>query len=96
MLIRNNGKLPDEKQKITYDLEYGQDTLEIHDNAVSAGQPVLIVDDLLATGGTVSALCQLKEKLGGVVAGVAVLVELSDLGGRKLLGDKNVSALVHY
>ncbi len=81
--IRKPKKLPHETHSIEYGLEYGTDTLEIHTDAVSSGQTVLMVDDLLATGGTMSACCDLIEKLGGNIVGVAVLIELAELAGRK-------------
>src|SRR4051794_38190983 len=94
-LIRKPGKLPHKKISMTYDLEYGQDTLEMHEDTIIRGQRVLIVDDLLATGGTMKACCDLVQKLGGTVAGIAVLIELAGLNGRaKLPGD--VHAVVQY
>ncbi|MEX0654418.1 MAG: adenine phosphoribosyltransferase [Phycisphaeraceae bacterium] len=83
--IRKPNKLPRATHQLTYDLEYGQDTLEIHADAVSQGQRVLIVDDLLATGGTMKACCDLIDKLGGEIAGVTVLIELDFLKGRDRL-----------
>jgi adenine phosphoribosyltransferase len=83
VLVRKPGKLPHKRVAMTYDLEYGTDTLEMHADAIVKGQRVLVVDDLLATGGTMKACCQLVEQLGGTVAGVAVLIELAGLGARK-------------
>jgi adenine phosphoribosyltransferase len=83
--IRKPGKLPAAKRSLTYDLEYGTDTLEIHADAVRPGQRVLLVDDLLATGGTMRACCDLVEQLGGNIVGVAVLIELAGLRGRDKL-----------
>jgi adenine phosphoribosyltransferase len=83
--IRKPHKLPYEKHAIEYGLEYGTDTLEIHTDAVRPGEKVLMVDDLLATGGTMRACCDLIEKLGGTVVGISVLIELSDLPGREKL-----------
>lgn len=83
--IRKPGKLPYKTMAHTYDLEYGSDTLEVHIDAVSPGASVLVVDDLLATGGTVEACCRLIEKMGGKVAGCAFLIELVGLGGAKRL-----------
>ena len=83
--IRKPGKLPADKHSITYELEYGQDTLEIHADAIQPGQRVLMVDDLLATGGTMRTCCDLVEKLGGKITAVAVLIELADLAGREKL-----------
>src|SRR5882757_1341739 len=82
VLVRKPGKLPHQRIAKTYDLEYGQDTLEMHADAIVAGQRVLIVDDLLATGGTMQACCDLVTKLGGTIAGIAVLIELVGLKGR--------------
>jgi len=95
-LARKLGKLPWESVKETYTLEYGISTLEMHRDAVRSGQPVLIVDDLLATGGTAAAAIRLVEKLGGRVVGVVFVVELSFLGGRAPLKGYPVSALVDY
>jgi adenine phosphoribosyltransferase len=94
--IRKPGKLPCKRHRIEYGLEYGTDALEIHADAVRPGQQVLIVDDLLATGGTLSACCGLVERLEGQVAGIVVLIELADLGGRRLLGDHPVYSVIRY
>ena len=83
--VRKPGKLPAEKVRQSYDLEYGTDSLEMHADAIIKGQRVLVVDDLLATGGTMKACCDLVEKLGGTIAGLAVLIELADLKGRAKL-----------
>ncbi|MFN3165926.1 MAG: adenine phosphoribosyltransferase [Phycisphaeraceae bacterium] len=83
--IRKPGKLPYDTHAMEYDLEYGTDTLEIHTDAVKPGQKVLMVDDLLATGGTMQACCELVNKLGGEIVGVTVLIELSFLQGRAKL-----------
>ena len=83
--VRKPHKLPAETASVTYDLEYGTDTLDLHRDAIQPGQRVLIVDDLLATGGTSSACVQLVRELGGVVAGLAVAVELEFLNGRSKL-----------
>jgi adenine phosphoribosyltransferase len=94
--IRKKGKLPWQTERFTYDLEYGTDTLEVHRDAVRSGSKVLMVDDLLATGGTMAAACKLIEKIGGRVAGIAFLVELADLKGRaKLTGYKVTSTLTY-
>jgi adenine phosphoribosyltransferase len=85
VIVRKPGKLPHTKVSMSYDLEYGKDTLEMHADAIVKGQRVLVVDDLLATGGTMKACCDLVEKLGGTVSGIAVLIELSDLNGRARL-----------
>lgn len=94
--IRKPGKLPYETVKHEYQLEYGSDTLEIHKDAIKPGQRVLIADDLLATGGTAKAACELIEKLGGVVAGLVFLVELDFLNGREILKDYNVYSVLSY
>src|ERR671910_992546 len=85
VLARKPNKLPRKTISASYDLEYGQSTLEVHTDAIAHGARVLVVDDLLATGGTSRALCQLVEKAGGIVAGVAFLIELRFLEGRPLL-----------
>jgi adenine phosphoribosyltransferase len=83
--VRKPGKLPAEKLSLTYDLEYGTDTLEIHADSIKPGQRVLLLDDLLATGGTMLACCQLVDRLGGSIIGISILIELLGLGGRKKL-----------
>jgi adenine phosphoribosyltransferase len=94
--VRKPNKLPAETVKAEYALEYGTDALEIHKDAIEPGQTVLIVDDLLATGGTAAAVAGLVEKLGGTVAGLAFVVELDFLGGRGKLAGRDVFSLVHY
>ena len=94
--VRKVGKLPHTTVRVSYDLEYGTDSLEIHSDAVEAGQKVLIVDDLLATGGTARAAVDLVRKLGGNVHGVAVLIELAELNGRSKLAGENVHAVLTY
>jgi len=94
--VRKPKKLPAETVSETYQLEYGEDTLEIHKDAVQAGQKVLIVDDLLATGGTAAATCRLVEKIGGVVAGVAFVIELTFLNGRAKLAGYDVYSVLQY
>tara|TARA_B100001029_G_scaffold30297_1_gene22477 strand:- start:257 stop:793 length:537 start_codon:yes stop_codon:yes gene_type:complete len=94
--VRKPGKLPWETESISYKLEYGEDTLEIHKDAIKPGQNVLIVDDLLATGGTAEATCKLVSKLDGKIIGFAVLIELHFLEGRKRLNQYNVHSLVKY
>ena len=86
--VRKKGKLPSKAVSVTYDKEYESDTVEMHEDAIVPGERVLIVDDLLATGGTVRANIDLVEKLGGMVVGVGFLVELGYLHGREKLGDK--------
>jgi adenine phosphoribosyltransferase len=94
--IRKKGKLPSQTESITYDLEYGTDTLEVHSDAVKSDGKVLMVDDLLATGGTMAAACKLIEKIGGTVAGIAFLIELSELQGREIIADYNVTSIISY
>ncbi len=94
--IRKRGKLPWQTESITYDLEYGTDTLEVHRDAVTNGAKVLMVDDLLATGGTMAAACRLIEKIGGRVAGIVFLVELADLKGREKLTGYKVTSVISY
>ncbi|MCZ2258385.1 adenine phosphoribosyltransferase [Sporosarcina sp. G11-34] len=94
--VRKPGKLPRETISVEYDLEYGKDTLSIHKDAIKPGQRVLIVDDLLATGGTVGATIELVEKLGGIVAGCAFLIELSYLDGKEKLKGYDMRALITY
>jgi len=94
--VRKPKKLPAETASISYDLEYGTDTLEIHKDAVKPGQRVIIVDDLLATGGTASATVQLIRNIGGEVAGCAFAVELDFLKGREKLNGIDVVTLLHY
>ncbi len=94
--VRKPKKLPAECARISYDLEYGSDTLEVHRDAIPAGARVLIVDDLLATGGTARAVTQLVEQLGGTVAGLAFVVELTFLDGRDKLSGYNIFSLLQY
>ncbi len=94
--VRKPGKLPAEVIRVSYDLEYGSDTLEMHKDAIAPGQRVLLVDDLLATGGTMGATLQLVEQLGGMVAGLAFAVELDFLKGRERFQGHDVFSLLHY
>lgn len=95
--IRKKGKLPGTCETLTYQKEYGKDTIEIQEDAISKGQKVLLIDDLLATGGTVKANIDLIEKLGGKIVGLGFLIELDYCGGRKLLGDKHeIFSLIKY
>lgn len=94
--VRKVGKLPHETLRVDYTLEYGVNTLEIHRDAITPGQRILIVDDLLATGGTVGGSIQLVEHLGGHVVACAFLIELLFLEGRKLLGNRPVVSLIQY
>jgi adenine phosphoribosyltransferase len=94
--VRKPGKLPAERISVSYALEYGENVLEIHTDAIRPGERVLVVDDLLATGGTAAATVQLVERLGGTVVGVAFLVELSFLDGARALGELPRVALVRF
>lgn len=94
--LRKPGKLPYDVQTIHYDLEYGSGSLEVHVDAVGIGDRVLLVDDLLATGGTARASCALIERLGAQVVACAFVIELDDLGGRKALREYRVHSLLHY
>lgn len=94
--VRKPGKLPAEKVSISYSLEYGEDKLEMHKDAVQPGDKVLVHDDLLATGGTMNAVCQLIEKLGGEIVQVSFIVELSFLNGRDKLKPYDVRSIVNY
>ena len=94
--VRKAGRLPFETISADYSLEYGVNTLEIHRDAIAPGQRVLIVDDLLATGGTVAATINLVEQLGGKISGISVLAELTFLDGRERLGDYTVHSLIAY
>jgi adenine phosphoribosyltransferase len=94
--IRKPKKLPAETIRWTYDLEYGSDTLEIHKDAIRPGQRVVIVDDLLATGGTACASMNLAQALGGEIVGFAFVIELDKLGGRNKLVPHDVLSLIHY
>jgi adenine phosphoribosyltransferase len=94
--VRKPGKLPSRTMRQTYDLEYGTDALEIHDDAVKRGQRVLIVDDLLATGGTARATAELVRRLGGDVHALAFLIELVALNGRGKLEGESVHAILQY
>jgi len=94
--VRKLGKLPAETIEVEYDLEYGTATLEIHRDAISKGQRVLVVDDLLATGGTVIGTIELVRRLGGEIAGLSFMVELSALHGREQLGEFKIHALLTY
>lgn len=94
--IRKPGKLPRETVSATYDLEYGTDTVEMHTDAVESGTRVLLVDDLLATGGTIEACCRLVEEVGAEVVACAFVVELDFLKGRDRLKGREIFSLVHY
>ena len=94
--VRKLGKLPATTVRATYDLEYGSDSLEMHRDAIEPGQRVLIVDDLLATGGTMRATVDLVKQLGGTVEGIALLIELVELNGRARLEGENVQVVLQY
>lgn len=96
VLVRKKGKLPRETVSADYSLEYGTATLEMHRDAVRPGQRVLIVDDLIATGGTIQAMIRMTESVGGVVAGVNVLMELKELGGREALRGYRLDSVLIY
>ncbi|MDP7359679.1 MAG: adenine phosphoribosyltransferase [Pseudomonadales bacterium] len=96
ILIRKKGKLPFKTISAEYDLEYGTDTVEVHSDAIKAGEKVLIVDDLIATGGTVSAATKLVERLGGQIIECAFLVELPDLKGRERIDGYSVFSLTEF
>lgn len=94
--VRKPGKLPYEKISMSYDLEYGKDTLEMHKDSIKKSQRVLMVDDLLATGGTMAACCKMVESLGGTVAGCAFLIELTFLNGKNALSKYDIFSLIKY
>ena len=94
--VRKPGKLPYQKIRQTYDLEYGTDTVEMHDDAIKPGEHVLVVDDLVATGGTALAAAKMVESLGGIVAGFGFIIELTFLPGREKLKGYEVESLIRY
>lgn len=94
--IRKPGKLPYDTMKVEYDLEYGTDSLEIHKDSIKPGQKVAIVDDLLATGGTVSAVAKLVEEVGGEVVSLDFVIELTDLNGREKIDNYDIMSVVQY
>ena len=96
VLIRKKGKLPCETVSMDYDLEYGKATIEMHKDSIQKGQKVLIVDDLIATGGTTEAMIRLIESLGGIVVGVVVLMELAGLKGRERIQDYRLESAIIY
>ncbi len=96
VMVRKKGKLPAETIEETYDLEYGKATIEIHKDAIKPGQKVIIIDDLMATGGTVEAVVKLVERLGGKVVHISFLLELAGLKGRERLKDYEISSVVAY
>ena len=94
--VRKSGKLPAETLKYEYELEYGMDSLEIHKDAIKPGDRVAVVDDLLATGGTILAAIKLIESLGGIVVHIGFLIELEELMGRNVLSKYNISSIIKY
>ena len=94
--VRKPGKLPAARISVSYTLEYGENVLEVHTDAIRPGQRVLVVDDLLATGGTAAATVELVQRLGGVIVGITFLIELGFLGGARILGDVPRVSLVHF
>ena len=94
--VRKPGKLPSAKIRETYELEYGSDTLEMHSDAIQEGENVLIVDDLVATGGTALATARMVEHLGGTVAGLGFIIELTFLGAREKLAGYDIASLIQY
>lgn len=94
--VRKPGKLPREVIEATYELEYGHNTLQMHKDAIKKGQKVVLIDDLLATGGTIEASCKMIEELGGIVTGICFLIELEDLNGREKLKDYDVYSILKY
>ena len=96
VLIRKKGKLPCETVSVDYDLEYGKATIEMHKDSVRPGQTVLLVDDLIATGGTTEAMIKLIESLGGIVVGVVVMIELAGLKGREKIKNYRLEAAITY
>lgn len=94
--VRKPGKLPAKTKKVTYELEYGTDTLEIHEDAISKGEKVLIIDDLLATGGTAAGVVKMVREMGGEVLGVGFVIELTFLNGKEKLKDVDIFSLIQY
>ncbi|ACB61542.1 MULTISPECIES: adenine phosphoribosyltransferase [Exiguobacterium] len=94
--VRKEGKLPRETVRVEYGLEYGKDVLTMHHDAIQPGQRVVILDDLLATGGTIEATIKMIEQLGGTVAGIGFLIELDGLGGREKLEGYDILSLIRY
>ena len=94
--VRKPGKLPSKAVSVSYTLEYGQDSLEMHADALAPGAKVLVVDDLLATGGTLQACCELVERVGGAVGGATALIELEALGGRARIAPRDVHTVIRF
>lgn len=96
ILMRKKGKLPCETVSVTYQLEYGQDEIHIHKDSIQPGDRILVIDDLLATGGTIQGCCRLIEKNGGEIVGAGFVIELVDLGGRDKLAGREVFSLIEF
>ena len=96
VMVRKPGKLPYEKRRVDYKLEYGEDALEIHLDAIQPGEKIVLIDDLLATGGTAEAGCKLIEEEGGIIVKVLFLVELPELKGRKKLSGYNIDSVISF
>jgi adenine phosphoribosyltransferase len=96
VIVRKPGKLPYKTSKQTYELEYGSDAIEIHEDAIMPGEQILLVDDLLATGGTMAAATKLISRIGGKIVGISFLIELSFLGGREKLQGYDVYSIIQY
>lgn len=96
IIIRKPGKLPYQTVKQTYELEYGTDEIEIHEDAIKSGERILLIDDLLATGGTMAAAAELINKVGGEIVGISFVIELTFLHGREKLKDYNIHSLIEY
>ena len=96
IMVRKPGKLPAEAISASYTLEYGTNTLEMHKDSIRPGQRVLLVDDLIATGGSAKAAAELIEQLGGEIVGIAFLIELTDLNGAEKLKDYEIFSLIQY
>jgi adenine phosphoribosyltransferase len=94
--VRKKGKLPSKTVSATYELEYGTDTLEMHEDAIKKGQRILLVDDLLATGGTISAVAEMCERVGAKIVGLSFMIELDFLKGRDKLKGRKISSIVRY
>jgi len=94
--VRKKGKLPSRTVSVSYELEYGTDTLEMHEDAIKKGQRVLLVDDLLATGGTISAVTEMCERVGAVIVGLSFMIELDFLNGRERLKGRRINSIVRY
>ena len=94
--VRKKGKLPYETIEESYDLEYGQATLEIHKDAIKPGQKVIIIDDLIATGGTLEAIIKLVERLGGIVVKICCLIDLPDLGGKEKINKYDIETVIAF